>query len=73
MPKTVPPPPWRVELGTRVRALRAEREWSQETLAEKAGIHPTYVSGIERGRRNVSIDILRRLAVAFGLEMRDLF
>jgi transcriptional regulator with XRE-family HTH domain len=33
----------------------------------------TYVSGIERGRRNVSIDILHRLAEALGIEVRDLF
>jgi transcriptional regulator with XRE-family HTH domain len=73
VPKTAPPQPWRDDLGARVRSLRAEREWSQEALAERADIHTTYVSGIERGRRNVSIDILHRLAVAFGVEIRDLF
>jgi len=56
-----------------VRELRADRQWSQESLAERADIHATYVSGIERGRRNVSIDILHRLAVAFDVEIRDLF
>jgi transcriptional regulator with XRE-family HTH domain len=73
VPKTAPPQPWRDALGTRVRELRAERQWSQETLAERADIHTTYVSGIERGRRNVSIDILHRLAVAFEIDIRDLF
>ncbi len=73
MPKSVPPPPWRTDLGARIRELRAERDWSQERLAEAAAIHTTYVSGVERGRRNVSIDILHRLAVAFDVDIGDLF
>lgn len=73
VPKSAPPPPWRVDLGTKVRNLRTARDWSQEQLAEHAAIHATYVSGIERGRRNVSIDILYRLADAFDVEIRDLF
>lgn len=73
VPKSAPPSPWRDDLGARVRELRAERQWSQETLAERADIHTTYVSGVERGRRNVSVDILHRLAIAFGVEIRDLF
>lgn len=62
-----------MDLGTRVCELRAERDWSQERLAEAAAMHTTHVSGIARGRRNVSIDILHRLAAAFDLEIRDLF
>ena len=73
MPKPAPPPPWRAALGARVRELRKEREWTQEALAEYAEIHTTYVSGIERGRRNVSLDILHRVATAFDVEIRDLF
>lgn len=56
-----------------MRALRIERGWSQEILAERAELHVTYVSGIERGRRNVSVDILYRVASAFELELRELF
>ncbi|WP_294179802.1 helix-turn-helix domain-containing protein [uncultured Schumannella sp.] len=73
MPKSAPPSPWRDDLGARVRELRAERQWSQETLAERADIHTAYVSGIERGRRNVSVDNLHRLAVAFDIQVHDLF
>jgi ribosome-binding protein aMBF1 (putative translation factor) len=54
------------------REIPADREWSQKTLAERANINATYVSGIERGRRNVSIDILYRLAIAFDVKNRDL-
>ncbi|MBR23267.1 MAG: transcriptional regulator [Leifsonia sp.] len=73
MPNPAPPSPWRAALGSRVRELRIERDWTQEALAEHADIHTTYVSGIERGRRNVSLDILHRVATALGVEIRELF
>lgn len=41
--------------GRRVRALRHARGWSQEELAHRASLHPTYVSSVERGERNVSL------------------
>ncbi len=73
MPRSVPPQPWRDDFWVRVRELRAERQWSQEVLAERAVIRTTYVSVIERGQHNVSIDFRHRLAVAFELGIRDLF
>lgn len=65
--------PWRMELGNRVRELRQERGWTQERLAEASGIHTTYISGVERGLRNVSIDNVHRLAVALEVSVRELF
>lgn len=62
-----------VDFGRRVRELRQERGWSQEVLAEKAGIHRTYVGGIERGLRNVALVNLSRVAKAFGLSLSELF
>lgn len=53
--------------------LRAVRGWTQEGLAAECDLHRTYVSGIERGRRNVGLDNLERLAEAFGLTLGDLF
>jgi transcriptional regulator with XRE-family HTH domain len=44
--------------------LRTERGWSQEDLADEAGLHRTYVSGIERGVRNPTLSILERLMKA---------
>ncbi|MET0516983.1 MAG: helix-turn-helix transcriptional regulator [Nitrospiraceae bacterium] len=46
--------------GVRVRQLRIRRGWTQEQLAEHAGRHWTYIGGIERGERNVTLTILPR-------------
>jgi transcriptional regulator with XRE-family HTH domain len=63
----------RAALAYRVKGLRTERHLSQATLAERAGIHRTYLSSIERGRRNVPLDTVCRLAWALGVDVRDLF
>lgn len=63
----------RILLGQRVRELRKGMGWSQEELGERANLHPTYVGGIERGERNVSLDNLNKLAAAFGLSLGELF
>ncbi len=52
--------------------LRAERGWSQEDLADEAGLHRTYVSGIEREVRNPTIGIVERLAKALKVKPGDL-
>jgi len=62
----------RAVLAARVKGLRGERHLSQATLAERAGMHHSYVSSIERGRRNVPLDTVCRLAWALGVEVRDL-
>ncbi len=54
-------------LGQNVRQRREARELTQEMLAEKAGLDPTYISGIERGLRNPGIRNVARLAKALGL------
>jgi len=62
----------RAVLAARVRGLRADRRLSQATLAERAGIDRSYLSSIERARRNVPIDTVCRLAWALGVEAREL-
>ena len=52
----------RKRLGANVRRLRLEKGWSQEEFADRAGIHRTYVSDIERGARNPTIVIVDKLA-----------
>jgi transcriptional regulator with XRE-family HTH domain len=53
-------------LGQNVRRFRQRLEWSQEKLAERADMHWTFISGVERGRYNISLDSLVRLAKALG-------
>jgi len=52
--------------------LRQEREWSQERLALEAGLHRTFVAHVERHARNISLDNLEKLAIAFGVETYSL-
>ena len=55
-------------LGRNVRALRRERGLSQEELAHRAEMERSYVSDIERGRRNPSVRALGKLASALEVE-----
>lgn len=59
--------------GRRVRALRERLGLSQEELADKAGIHRTYVGGVERGERNLGLKNVFRIAKALGVTVTDLF
>jgi transcriptional regulator with XRE-family HTH domain len=52
----------RTRLAQNVRRLREARGWSQEDYADRAGIHRTYVSDIERARRNPTITVVEKLA-----------
>jgi transcriptional regulator with XRE-family HTH domain len=61
-----------IAFGSAVRALRMERGLSQERLAEAAGIHPRYVSDVERGRRNLGLINIDRLARALGVDLATL-
>lgn len=60
------------KLGLNVRKRREARELTQETLAERAGLDPTYISGIERGLRNPGIKNVARLAKALGVATAEL-
>jgi transcriptional regulator with XRE-family HTH domain len=57
-----------VLLGNNVRRLREAKGWSQEALAEKANLHRTYISGIERGIRNPTLTIIFKIADALSVE-----
>ncbi len=59
-------------LGAAIKRRRIRLGLTQEELAEAADLHWTYVSGIERGIRNVSILNLLQIATALGLRVRDL-
>lgn len=57
----------RKQVGRNVRRLREEKGWSQEQLAHEAGLHRTYISGIERGVRNPTVVIIARVAKQLGV------
>ena len=61
-----------LRFGEKLRKLRKERGISQEELAARAGLHRTYVSSVERGERNVSLETIDKLARGLGLPMGDL-
>ena len=61
------------QLGMRVKYLRKKLRWSQEDLALNANINKNYICDLENGRRNPSLEILERLAVAFNITLEELF
>ena len=63
---------WRIEFGDRVRGLRHAKGLSQMTLAHTVGLHPTYISSIERGVRNVSLVNIHVLARGLGVRPHEL-
>lgn len=63
----------RLRLAKRVRRMRVARGWSQEVLADMAGLHRTYIGSIERGERNVSLDAMEQIAQALEIPLADLF
>ena len=63
----------RVQFGERLREIRAKSGISQEKLAEEADLHRTYVSSVERGERNISLENIARLADALQIEIREFF
>jgi transcriptional regulator with XRE-family HTH domain len=69
----VPAQSLKLLFGRSIRTLREERGYSQEELAERAGLHRNYVGGIERGERNVGLENIGKLAKALALRTRDLF
>lgn len=62
-----------IAFGAALRLKRTHLGLSQEGLAELAGLHFTYVSSVERGERNISLENIARLAKALNIEIKDFF
>lgn len=62
----------RAILASNVTRLRAQKKWSQETLGFETGLHRTFIAHVERQARNISIDNLEKIALAFGVEVYQL-
>ncbi|HEX4093746.1 MAG TPA: helix-turn-helix transcriptional regulator [Trebonia sp.] len=67
-----PEPLWREVLGSRLRALRADRDETLAQTADRAGISPQYLSEIERGRKEPSSEMIAALAGALDTTLADL-
>jgi transcriptional regulator with XRE-family HTH domain len=65
-------PKYRRVLGEAIRTRRKQARLSQEKLAEKAQLHPVYISAVERGAKTISMDALMRIAAEMKVRLRDL-
>lgn len=59
-------------IGRNVRDVRQDRIWSQEELADRAGVHRTYISQVERGVTNPTATVIAKIADALGVEPAEL-
>lgn len=63
----------RYELGKRIRQHRTEKKLSQEKLAELAGLNTIYISEVERGVKNASVETIFKISQRLGINIADLF
>lgn len=61
------------KLGERLKYLRKEKEYTQEFIAEKINVHPTYIGKIESGKINIPMLTLYKLAKALKTELYEIF
>jgi transcriptional regulator with XRE-family HTH domain len=69
----VPHKPLSVRFGVKIKALRKASGLSQEAFADLCGFDRTYISGIERGKRNPSLAAIETLADGLGISVAKLF
>jgi transcriptional regulator with XRE-family HTH domain len=62
----------RKEFGWNVRQMRHRHDWSQIELAEKANLHPTYISSMEAGKRNATLEVIVKLTRALNCSSADI-
>ncbi|WP_245945766.1 helix-turn-helix domain-containing protein [Helicobacter didelphidarum] len=61
-----------IRIGNKIREERQRQSLSQEKLAEIANVHRTYIGMIERAEKNITLVSLEKIAIALGLDIRDL-
>ena len=61
------------EIGQRIRNYRTQQKLSQEELAEKCGLHPTYIGQVERGEKNATIESISKIAAGLSVSLSTLF
>lgn len=60
-------------VGKRIREYRKKKSWTQEQLAEAASLHYSYIGGVERGDRNISLETLEKIVSALDIPAGELF
>lgn len=60
-------------LGQRIRELRSEQGYSQESFADKCGVHRTFMGTVERGESNLSFQNIVKVATTLGVSLSTLF
>ncbi|MCP1136948.1 helix-turn-helix domain-containing protein [Paenibacillus polysaccharolyticus] len=60
-------------VGNRIRELRKAKGWTQEQLAESAGLHYSYIGGVERGDRNISLETLEKIINGLQVTAEEIF
>jgi len=63
----------RQKLGARIRRLREQRGWSQETFAHESGFARSFTSGLELGKKDIRLSTILKLSRVFGLSISQLF
>lgn len=63
----------RLKIGKKIRGIRLKKSMSQEDLAFEADLHRTYISDVERGTRNISIENIGKIAKALRVNIKELF
>lgn len=61
------------EVGQRIRNHRMQMKLSQEELAEKCGLHPTYIGQVERGEKNATLESISKIAAGLNITLSTLF
>ena len=62
-----------IRYGQAVRKVRLEQGISQEELADRCGLHRTYLSDVELGKRTISLDNIERIAISLNRTLSDFF
>ncbi|RHO87126.1 XRE family transcriptional regulator [Ruminococcus sp. AF41-9] len=63
----------RIKFGRTLRRLRKNQGVSQEAFADKCDLHRTYVSDVERGERNISLENIEKIAKVLNVKISELF
>lgn len=62
-----------IRYGQAVRKVRLEQGISQEELADRCGLHRTYISDVELGKRNISLENIERIVISLDKTLSDFF